>query len=55
MNESQLAAAAFQFLRRVQISGDEAPTLMATMQWLQQKAQPQPPPPEQPQAPAEQE
>lgn len=34
MNDIELAKAAFQFLRRVQLSGDEALTFIAVMQWL---------------------
>jgi hypothetical protein len=42
MNDTELAQAAFQFLRRVQLNGDEALTYVAVMQWLEKKAQPLP-------------
>lgn len=39
MNDIELAKAAFHFLRRVKLDGDEAPTFMAVMQWLDRMQQ----------------
>ena len=48
MDEKQLAQAALAFLQRSQMSGNEVPTYMAVIQWLEAKAKPTEPPAENP-------